>query len=221
MPLSSRCVQSTQRHHTRNHNKCLYLGILRLLSRTAALTLMFCMYSLGSILEWPSTIQSLIPDTMEKNWSPYPSTESFKLSAVSCFSCFLAADPFEFPNFLYSQRIALSSFKASSRNSSSLDLDCATIADILLILMIYLSQWPTSCFKSHNAPVFYLHLKEFLSLNQFAPFFVVVVEFLQTPRCSNHESFHEASSLQSRVIFPSAVECKFVELVNLLGFRKK
>ena len=28
----------------------------------------------------------------------YPSTESYKLSAVSCFSCFLAADLLDFPN---------------------------------------------------------------------------------------------------------------------------
>ena len=44
--------------------------------------------------------------------------------------------PFDFPNFLYSQRIALLSFKPSSRNLSSLDLDCATIADVILLLLL-------------------------------------------------------------------------------------
>ena len=52
------------------------------------------------------------------------------------FQLFFGCGSFWLPNFLYSQRIALLSFKASNRNSSSLDLDCATIADILLILMI-------------------------------------------------------------------------------------
>ena len=76
------------------------------------------------------------PITLGKDWSSRPSTESNKFSAVSCFGCFLAAGHFDFPNFLYSQRIALLCFEASSRNSSSLNLDCATIADIILILMI-------------------------------------------------------------------------------------
>ena len=46
-----RCGQSTRRHHTRNHTKCLSLEILKLFWWWP---LWLCMDSLGSILEWPS-----------------------------------------------------------------------------------------------------------------------------------------------------------------------
>ena len=109
-----------------------------------------------------SHLAASIPvQTLEASWNDHPLSNHYflslwkrtevpnvkidriiKLSIVSCFSCFMAAGPFDFPNILYSQRIALLSFKASSFEREThphWTWNChkyINYIDILLILMI-------------------------------------------------------------------------------------